>query len=221
MAAYTCKFEELCHFLRMCQGAPELYEGWMCMKYQDGLRDDIRQDVAPFEIKHFAELVNKSRVVEECSKRSLEVKDNRGGFYNRGREGPSFKRSGHTPQSYQGWNNHRRNGNHQGNGKGRKAMTPSEDLRCPKCRNSHPDRPCRKGSGLCYSCGRTGHLSWNCPHKKNHNACGAQQSGRMYTVVADDAAGSGALNRAKCGIIIDNLVALCDMEALYYFVTYE
>ncbi|KAL4306580.1 hypothetical protein AHAS_Ahas16G0192500 [Arachis hypogaea] len=45
----------------------EGYEEWKCMKYQDGLKDDIMQAVVPLEVKGFAELVNKSRVVEECS----------------------------------------------------------------------------------------------------------------------------------------------------------
>ncbi|XP_016164943.1 uncharacterized protein LOC107607506 [Arachis ipaensis] len=30
---YTSKFEELCRFLRISQGAPESYEGWKCIKY--------------------------------------------------------------------------------------------------------------------------------------------------------------------------------------------
>ncbi|KAL4306932.1 hypothetical protein AHAS_Ahas16G0227700 [Arachis hypogaea] len=58
--AYTSKFKELCYFSRVCQGAPEGYEEWKCMKYQDGLRDDIMSAVAPLEVKNFAELVNKS-----------------------------------------------------------------------------------------------------------------------------------------------------------------
>ncbi|KAL4276531.1 hypothetical protein AHAS_Ahas20G0216500 [Arachis hypogaea] len=59
IAEYTNKFEELCHFSKICQGAPKDYEEWKCLKYQDGLQDDTRKVLAPLEIKNFAELVNK------------------------------------------------------------------------------------------------------------------------------------------------------------------
>ncbi|XP_057730060.1 uncharacterized protein LOC130945344 [Arachis stenosperma] len=78
VAAYTSKFEELCHFLRVCQGAPKGYRGWKCMKYQDGLRDYIMQAVAPLEVKSFAKLINKSGVVEECCRKTdIARSDNR------------------------------------------------------------------------------------------------------------------------------------------------
>ncbi|KAL4315687.1 hypothetical protein AHAS_Ahas15G0210000 [Arachis hypogaea] len=34
VADYTSKFEELCRFSRVCEGAPETYESWNCVKYQ-------------------------------------------------------------------------------------------------------------------------------------------------------------------------------------------
>ncbi|MED6160211.1 hypothetical protein PIB30_117913 [Stylosanthes scabra] len=82
---YTNKFEELCRFSRICQGAPEGYEEWKCLKYQDGLRDDIMRAVAPLEIKSFAELVNKSRMIKECSKKTMVTSNNRGGYHNQRR----------------------------------------------------------------------------------------------------------------------------------------
>ena len=36
------------------------------------------------------------------------------------------------------------------------------DLRCPKCRRYHPDRPCRAGTSLCYHCGEPGHVARDC-----------------------------------------------------------
>ncbi|KAL4321542.1 hypothetical protein AHAS_Ahas14G0120900 [Arachis hypogaea] len=61
---YTNKFEELCRFSRVCQGAPETYESWKCIKYQRGLKDSIMTALAPMEIRVFSNLVNKARVVE-------------------------------------------------------------------------------------------------------------------------------------------------------------
>ncbi|XP_016191903.1 uncharacterized protein LOC107632758 [Arachis ipaensis] len=37
MAEYTTKFEELCRFSKVCQGAPEGYEEWKYIKYEGGL----------------------------------------------------------------------------------------------------------------------------------------------------------------------------------------
>ncbi|XP_057760410.1 uncharacterized protein LOC130980780 [Arachis stenosperma] len=50
VADYTSRFEELYRFCRACQGASETYEGWKCVKYQRGLKDDIMTAVAPMEI---------------------------------------------------------------------------------------------------------------------------------------------------------------------------
>ncbi|KAL4365635.1 hypothetical protein AHAS_Ahas07G0125800 [Arachis hypogaea] len=50
---YTSKFEELCRFSRVCQGAPETYESWKCIKYPRGLKDNIMTAVAPMEIRLF------------------------------------------------------------------------------------------------------------------------------------------------------------------------
>ncbi|MED6202545.1 hypothetical protein PIB30_106664 [Stylosanthes scabra] len=103
-----CKFEELCRFSRICQGAPEGYEEWKCLKYQDGLRDDIMRVVVPLQIKSFAELVNTSRVIEECSKKTMVTSNNRRGYHNQGKgrsfspRGQNFKRGGYTQQPQQG-----------------------------------------------------------------------------------------------------------------------
>ncbi|XP_057719986.1 uncharacterized protein LOC130934429 [Arachis stenosperma] len=56
---YTSEFEELCRFSRICQG---------------GLRSDILSFVAPMEIRVFSELVNKSRVAEDCVRKAAAEK---------------------------------------------------------------------------------------------------------------------------------------------------
>ncbi|XP_015970616.1 uncharacterized protein LOC107494094 [Arachis duranensis] len=52
------------------QGAPGDFEEWKCIKYEGGLRSDILSLVGPMEIRTFSELVNKSRVAEECVKKA-------------------------------------------------------------------------------------------------------------------------------------------------------
>ncbi|KAL4306024.1 hypothetical protein AHAS_Ahas16G0136900 [Arachis hypogaea] len=83
---YTSRFEELCRFSRACQGAPETYKSWKCIKYQRGLKDDIMTAVAPMKIHIFSELVNKARVVEEYAKTVASSKDTSEGNTSRERD---------------------------------------------------------------------------------------------------------------------------------------
>ncbi|XP_015955305.1 uncharacterized protein LOC107479716 [Arachis duranensis] len=84
VADYTNKFEELCGFSRVCQGAPETYKSWKCIKYQRDLKDSIMTIMAPLEIRVFSDLVNKARVVEEYAKTVAASKDTHGGSPSRG-----------------------------------------------------------------------------------------------------------------------------------------
>ncbi|XP_057756154.1 uncharacterized protein LOC130975364 [Arachis stenosperma] len=51
VAEYTSKFEKLYRFSRICQGEPEDFAEWKCIKYEGGLRSDILSFVAPMEIR--------------------------------------------------------------------------------------------------------------------------------------------------------------------------
>ncbi|XP_072089573.1 uncharacterized protein [Arachis hypogaea] len=48
---YASKFEKLCLFSHICQGAPEDFAEWKCIKYEGVLRSDIQSFVAPIEIR--------------------------------------------------------------------------------------------------------------------------------------------------------------------------
>ncbi|XP_015938744.1 uncharacterized protein LOC107464329 [Arachis duranensis] len=98
VSEYTNKFEKLYRFSRICQGAPGDFEDWKCIKYEGGLQSDILSFIGPTEIRVFFELVNKSRVVEECVRKAAVVendyqeshrREHNQGFAPRGQE---FKR---------------------------------------------------------------------------------------------------------------------------------
>ncbi|QHO31397.1 uncharacterized protein DS421_8g241230 [Arachis hypogaea] len=103
---YTSRFEKLCHFSRICQGAPEDFTEWKCIKYEGGLRSDILSFVAPMEIQTFSELVNKTRVVEECLRKTTSNKSDHRSFVredhgrNLAPRGQDFKQGGNTPQQH-------------------------------------------------------------------------------------------------------------------------
>ncbi|XP_057723853.1 uncharacterized protein LOC130939794 [Arachis stenosperma] len=149
VAECTNKFEELCRFSSVCQGAPETYENWNCIKYQKVLKVDIMIAVAPIEICIFSDLVNKARLVEEYTKTVAASKETSKVNTSKERDnhleprGLSFKKVRCTPQHLQGHRKVRRDHNAQ----------------------SHH----MKGSRLCYACGLPGHLAKNCRHKKNQN----------------------------------------------------
>ena len=74
MSEYIAKFKELCKFCTIYQRNPD--EVWKCVKFEGGLREDVLMTVGPIEIKDFATLVNKYRLVEEYNKKLEIAKSN-------------------------------------------------------------------------------------------------------------------------------------------------
>ncbi|XP_072064483.1 uncharacterized protein [Arachis hypogaea] len=226
VAEYTSKFEELCRFSRICQGAPEDFAEWKCIKYEGGLRSDILSFVAPMEIRVFSELVNKSRVAEDCvrkaaaEKGSLRVPFQRPSGRNFAPRGRNFKRGGFVPQQTQGQGNYRRPNITANQGK-RFGKQPQQDLNCQKCGKYHPRVPCRLGLGVCYSCGQPGHIASNYPEKKKYETGRVQQPGRVYTTSTIGAEGSETLIRGNCEMAGKILNALFDSGASHSFIAFE
>ncbi|XP_015964546.1 uncharacterized protein LOC107488329 [Arachis duranensis] len=157
---YTNKFKELCRFSRICQGAPRDFEEWKCIKYEGGLQSDILSFVGPMEIRIFSDLVNKSRVAEECLKKAAMA----------GGESWEFCRRDHNQNFAPRGQEFKRSGSRQRSDKGKQVTPYSEDVRCQRCKIFHLNRPCQKGLGLCYRCGAPGHISRNCSHRKAQDA---------------------------------------------------
>ena len=109
IAEYARKFDDLCRFSKICQGNPEDFEEWKCLKFEGGLREELMNSVVLLEIRNFVELVNKSKLVEECSKkvaiaRASRREDSQRDFVqNLAPQGRNFKAIG----QFQYWN-----GNH-------------------------------------------------------------------------------------------------------------
>ncbi|XP_015950209.2 uncharacterized protein LOC107475076 [Arachis duranensis] len=123
VAEYTSKFEELCHFSRICQGC---------------LQSDILSFVAPMEIRVFSKLVNKSRIAEDCvrkattEKGSLRVPFQRPSGRNFAPRGINFKRGGFVPQQTQGQGSYRRPNTNVNQGR-RFGKQPQQDLNSTNC----------------------------------------------------------------------------------------
>ncbi|XP_025623583.2 transposon Tf2-1 polyprotein [Arachis hypogaea] len=221
VAEYTSKFEELCRFSRICQGAPEDFAEWKCIKYEGGLRSDILSFVAPMEIRVFSELVNKSRVAEDCvrkaaaEKGSLRVPFQRPSGRNFAPRGRNFKHGGSVPQQTQGQGNYRRLNTNVNQGR-RFGKQPQQDLNCQRCGRYHLGVPCRVGLGVCYSCGQPGHMATNCPEKKKYESGRVQQPGRVYTTSTIGAEGSETLIRGLDWLSKNHVLLDCSEKSVQF-----
>ncbi|XP_015945514.1 uncharacterized protein LOC107470625 [Arachis duranensis] len=222
---YTSKFEELRRFSRICQRAPEDFAEWKCIKYEGGLQSDIQSFVAPMEIRVFSELVNKSRVAEDCVRRAAAEKGSMRMPFQRttGRNfaprGRQFKHGGFFPQNNQGQGNFRRPNTNANQGR-RQGKQPQQDVSCHRCGKYHFG-PYRFGTGVCYSCGQPGHLANSCPEKKRYETGRVQQPKRVYTTSSVGAEGSETLIRGNCEMAGKTLNALFDSGATYSFIAFE
>nr|XP_029152419.1 uncharacterized protein LOC114926116 [Arachis hypogaea] len=176
---------------RVCQGAPETYQRWKCIKYQRGLKDNIMTAVAPLEIRIFSDLVNKARVIEECAKTVASSRDTHGG--NTSREhgkyfqprGQNFKKGGHAPQGQGGFRKNTYDQYQRGKGRGNQSKV-SPDLTCDHCRLFHPNDSCKIGIGGCFNCGLPGHVARDCTRGKNLNAVALYDTGASHSFISFD-----------------------------------
>ncbi|XP_020979493.1 uncharacterized protein LOC110272046 [Arachis ipaensis] len=225
VADYTNQFEELCRFSRVCQGAPETYDSWKCIKYQRGLKDNIITTVTPMEIRVFSDLVNKARVVEEYAKTVAASKDTHGGSSSRGHgkyfhpRGQSFKRGGYAPQGQGGFRKNTHDQIQRGKGRGNQSKS-SSDLACDRCGRFHPYDSCKIGISGCFHCGLPGHFARDYTRGKNPSAGQSQHQGRVFAVNANDASKADPLMRGICLIGDKSLVALYDTGASHSFILF-
>ncbi|XP_057719768.1 uncharacterized protein LOC130934199 [Arachis stenosperma] len=201
MGDYTSKFEELCMFSKVCQGAPETYESWKCIKYQRSLKDSIMIVVAPMDIRIFSDLVNKARVVEVYAKMVASSKETHKGntswgcgkyFHPRDQ---SFKRGGYAPQGQGGFRKNTPNQFQYAKGRGHRSG--------------------------CFNYGLPGHIARDCTRGKNPNACHSQHQRRVFAVNAKDASKANPLMRGNCLISNKVLIALYDTGASHLFISFD
>ncbi|XP_020963473.1 uncharacterized protein LOC110265063 [Arachis ipaensis] len=175
VAEYARKFDDLCHFSKICQGNPADFEEWKCLKFEGGLCVDLMSSVVPLEIRNFAELVNKCKLVEECAKKVSASKASRQGFpprnynnYNWQPRRTNFKtlgvpqrrnpQAGNIPARLMGGNGGRPR---QDNGK--RPQQAQVNTTCKRCGKDHGIKTCLFGTFNCYRCGGTGHIAKEFP----------------------------------------------------------
>ncbi|RYQ96410.1 hypothetical protein Ahy_B08g092159 [Arachis hypogaea] len=123
----------------------------------------------------YPEQVNTGQATGESSRRIEVARSNRQESFTK-KKGPitpksqNFKKNLLVVSYSKCRNNDRRNDNRSDpNSEGQTSAQP-DDLRCSRCKKHHPSKPCRAGLGVCYKCGRPGHMSWNCSYRESRNA---------------------------------------------------
>ncbi|PNX69143.1 cellular nucleic acid-binding protein, partial [Trifolium pratense] len=139
-------------FLKLEQGMGA--EGSKCVKFEGGLRPEIKKAVGYQEIRNFAALVNKSRIYEEDSKASSRyykassekrhAGQNRNKPYDKSREDQEGKQKTANGRETSGGGN-------------------SNSSRCFKCGEiGHHVAECQETKSKCFRCGRLGHMANEC-----------------------------------------------------------
>ncbi|RYR62051.1 hypothetical protein Ahy_A04g019382 [Arachis hypogaea] len=137
-------------------------------------RNNVSSTVLLVKIVSYLEQINMGQVKEESLRRTVvERRDRWESFIKKKKKitlwCQSFKKGRYVTSHSQHQNNDQRNDNRQGQDLDRQTSTQPEDLKCPRCKKYHPKRPCRAALGVCYQCGKPGHLSRDCPHRRSRD----------------------------------------------------
>jgi len=146
LVEYERKFDELSRF------APELVdtEQKRARRFEQGLRDDLRQVVVTFELGTYHEVLAKAQLAN--------FKE---GFSSNSKP-PQLR-----PSEKRKWEDKGKGKQHFAK-KNRGGPAPSNFQQypvCGKCQKRHSGT-CLMGTGVCYNCGETGHVVRFCPKKQ-------------------------------------------------------
>ncbi|XP_057741336.1 uncharacterized protein LOC130959957 [Arachis stenosperma] len=212
---YARKFGDLCCFSKICQGDPADLEEWKCFKFEGGLCVDLMSSIVSLEIRNFAELVNKSKLVEECIKKVTVAKVSRQGFpprrlSNHQTAGRSvhFKARGiRQCKNLQVGNiTDRRMGKNGGKarqGNGKRAHQAYINTAYKECGKEHDNRSCQFGSPNCYACRELEHIAKDCLKGFTRNPVSTQQQGRVFAITIDNVVQSNTLIQGQVMSRID------------------
>ncbi|XP_050902870.1 uncharacterized protein LOC127115335 [Lathyrus oleraceus] len=227
---YAAKFESLAKYFRLFNNVVD--ENYKCERFESDLRYDIREVVAPHEIRQYKTLVEKCKKVENL-KRSRLSKDftggptrHRGNNYtpNNGRQQEPYPRT-------QGNGRDKSRANNRGvQSMKNKNQNQNQSIQCFRYQgDGHKSFDFSTKKRYFYICQKPNHLANNCPERSknnprnnNNNQVGHPTAqGRAYHIGGEGEKDHSKLIKGECEIYGKVFPILFDSGDTHSFISWE
>ncbi|XP_058783738.1 uncharacterized protein LOC131658462 [Vicia villosa] len=198
---YAAKFTELIKFYPHFDG--EGAEFYKCIKFQNGLRSEIKKVVGYQKIRVFSDLVDSCRIFEEDSNAHHKMDAGKGkqrvthGHKTSGGDAPArivcFK---------YGQPDHKSN------------VCTADMNRCYRCgKTGHMSSDCKHKDVVCFNCGAKGHIDSQCQKPKK-----AVVGGKVFALSGNQTSSKDGLVKGTCFINCIPLIPIIDTGATHCFI---
>ncbi|RHN78855.1 putative nucleotidyltransferase, Ribonuclease H [Medicago truncatula] len=218
---YAAKFVELSKFYP--HYTAENAEFSRCIKFENGLRPDIKRAIGYQQLRVFQDLVNSCRIYEEDTKAHYKVVNERKGKGQQSRPKPY---SAPADKGKQKMVDVRRPKKKDATEivcfncgeKGHKSnVWPEEIKKCVRCgKKGHVVADCNRTDIVCFNCNGEGHISSQCTQPKR-----APTTGRVFALTGTQTENEDRLIRGTCYINNTPLVAIIDTVATHCFIAFD
>jgi len=183
------------------------------IKFENGLRDELRKAVEILEIADFPTLIHKCRFLEDFeNNQNIKLKYFRPQTNkNRRIEGKPYNRPQWRTQSNQ-------------SSSGNSSRLVYDHIKCFKCGQGHPAKDCHVKGPVCFKCGKPGHIFSKCGQQKPHfnpvvTKTRPTTTERVYTMTRAEAAENHDLIQGVYFIKGKTLNVLYDSGATHSFIS--
>ena len=222
VSEYASKFTELAkyyaHYTNDADG-----EFSKCIKFYNGLHDEIKQGIRYQRIRRFPDLVDCSRILEEDL---ASTKSNARGYVDRkGKKqmdrGKPYDRSNQRPGGWKKFGGGDSSSSikcYKCGETGHRMMDcKSNDKKCFKCgKLGHVANDCRVRVVTCYNCGEEGHTRPQCTKPKKEQA-----GGKVFALSGSETKPDDRLIKGTCFINDIPLIAIIDTGATHSFIALD
>jgi len=199
----------------------ETVEFFKCIKFENGLRAEIKRAIGYQKIPQFSELVSSFRIYEDDTKAHYMIMNDRRGKQQQSRGKPYNAPADKGKQRVNDEGRPRKRDTpteivcFRCVEKGHKSNARSADVkRCFRCgRKGHTIADCKHDDIVCFNCGEDGHTSPQCKKPKK-----AQTSGKVFALAGTQTKNEDRLIRGTCFINSTPLITIIDTCATHCFI---